>query len=104
MHGVLRRIFGIVPTLDLHGLGVRDALDETRAFLAEAHARRERRVRIVYGKGRGSPGGVGVLRQAVPAWIEQNATEWVDHFERQLDASGNDGAMLVYLKRPARTQ
>lgn len=99
MRGVLRQLFGLVPTLDLHGLRVRPALDETRKFLEEAHARGEPKVRIVYGKGRGSPGGVGVLRQAVPAWIEQNATSWVDRFERQLDGSGDDGAMVVYLKR-----
>jgi DNA-nicking Smr family endonuclease len=98
MRTLLRTLFGIVPTLDLHGLGVRPALDETRAFLEEAHARGERRVRIVYGKGRGSRGGVGVLRQAVPAWIEQNATQWVERFERQLDASGDDGAMMIWLR------
>jgi len=99
MAGILRRLFGIVPTLDLHGLGVRAALEETRDFLEEAHARGESRVRIIYGKGRGSPGGVGVLRQAVPAWIEQNASAWVDRFERQLDASGDDGAMMIWLRR-----
>ncbi|MBM4265421.1 MAG: Smr/MutS family protein [Deltaproteobacteria bacterium] len=98
MRSLLRRLFGIVPTLDLHGLGVREALDETRAFLSEARARGEPQVRIVYGKGRGSPGGVGVLRQAVPAWIEQNAGDWVERFERQLDGSGNDGAMRVWLR------
>ncbi len=99
MHALLRNLLGIVPTLDLHGLGVRQALDETRAFLEEAHARGERRVRIVYGKGRGSPGGVGVLRRAVPAWIEQNASRWVERFERSLDDSGNDGAMNVWIRR-----
>jgi DNA-nicking Smr family endonuclease len=57
-------------------------------------------VRIVYGKGRGSPGGFGALRQAVPAWIEQHATDRVARFERQLDRDGNDGAMLVWLRRP----
>lgn len=96
---ILRHVFGIVPTLDLHGLGVRPALDETRKFLEEAHARGEPRVRIVYGKGRRSPGGIGVLRQAVPAWMEQNATHWVDRFERQLDASGDDGAMIVHMRK-----
>lgn len=98
MHEFVRKLFGIVPTLDLHGLGVRPALDETGKFLEEAYERRVRRVRIVYGKGRGSPGGVGVLRQAVPAWIEQNARGWVERFERQLDASGDDGAMLVWIR------
>ncbi|MDG2308730.1 MAG: Smr/MutS family protein [Candidatus Binatia bacterium] len=98
MHGLLRRLFGIVPTLDLHGFGVRPALDATKKFLEEAHARGEPEVRIIYGKGKGSPGGIGVLRQAVPAWIEQNAREQVDHFERQLDRSGDDGAMIVFLR------
>lgn len=100
MRSLLRRIFGIVPTLDLHGLGVRRSLDETRDFLAAAHEAGEPQVRIVYGKGRGSPGGVGVLRQAVPAWIEQNAGDWVARFERVLDSSGDDGAMMVWLHPP----
>lgn len=98
MRQILRSLFGIVPTLDLHGLGVPDALDRTRAFLEEAHAHGATRVRIVYGKGRDSPGGVGVLRRAVPAWIEQHGSPWVDRFERQLDATGNDGAMVVWLR------
>lgn len=101
LRAIFRQFFGIIPTLDLHGLRVRPALDETRYFLEQAFEQGEPEVRIVYGKGHGSPGGIGVLRQAVPAWIEQNATQWVDHFERQLDASGHDGSMRVFLK--ART-
>lgn len=93
----LRSLLGIVPTLDLHGLGVRAALAETETFLREAQRSGEREVRIVYGKGRGSPGGVGVLRQAVPAWIEQHGGEWVERFERQLDDRGEDGAMRLWL-------
>ena len=99
MYNLLRRLFALEPTLDLHGFGVRAALDATRRFLEEAHAAGEGSVRIIYGKGRGSPGGIGVLRQAVPAWIEQNAGQWVERFERQLDASGNDGAMRIWLRR-----
>lgn len=96
---LLRNVFGVVPTLDLHGLGVRDALAETEGFLREAHAAGETEVRIVYGKGRGSPGGVGVLRQAIPAWLEQHGGVWVERFERAVDADGNDGAMRVWLRR-----
>ena len=91
-------MFGLVPTLDLHGLGVRDAIDETGRFVAEMAARGEREVRIVYGKGRGSPGGVGVLRQAIPAWLEQHGGDSVERFEREVDADGNDGAMRVWLR------
>ncbi len=93
-------LFGAVPTLDLHGFRVRHALDATREFLREQQAAGAPQVRIIYGKGRGTPGGLGVLRQAVPAWIEQNAGIWVDRFERDLDASGNDGAMRIWLRPP----
>ena len=91
-------MFGLVPTLDLHGLGVRDAIAETERFVAAMAARGEPEIRVVYGKGRGSPGGVGVLRQAVPAWLEQHGGPWVESFEREIDADGNDGAMRVWLR------
>ena len=94
----MRAVFHRVPTLDLHGLGVRDAIAETECFVAEMAARGEPEVRIVYGKGRGSPGGVGVLRQAIPAWLEQHGGARVVRFEREIDADGNDGAMHVWLR------
>ena len=96
---LLRSLFGVVPTLDLHGLGVKDALAATERFLREGYERGESEVRIVYGKGRGTPGGIGVLRQAVPAWIEQHASDLVERFERQLDESGHDGSMRLWLRR-----
>jgi DNA-nicking Smr family endonuclease len=99
LRALIRSLLGVVPTLDLHGLGVKQALDATERFLREAHERGASEVRIVYGKGRGSPGGIGVLRQAIPAWIEQHGSAWVDRFERQLDDSGNDGAMRIWLRR-----
>lgn len=94
---LIARLFGIVPTLDLHGLGVPRALSETDRFLDDAVRLGAERVRIVYGKGRGSPGGVGVLRQAIPAWLEQHGRGRIARFERQLDPDGNDGAMIVWL-------
>jgi hypothetical protein len=88
---LLREVFGLVPALDLHGLGVRDALAETERFLHEMAARGEREVRIVYGKGRGSPGGVGVLRQAIPAWLSAR-DGLVRRAGAQIDRDSNDGA------------
>lgn len=96
---MLRGLLGIVPTLDLHGYGVRDAIALTERFVREMAQAGEREVRIVYGKGRGTPGGVGVLRQAIPAWLEQHGAPWVERFEREVDVDGNDGAMRVWLKR-----
>ena len=95
----LQTLLGIVPTLDLHGMKVREALAETERFVRWAHESGEREIKVVYGKGRGSPGGVGVLRQAIPAWLEQHGGEWIERFERQLDDSGNDGSMRIWLRR-----
>ena len=93
----LRRL-GFYPTLDLHGFRVPEALAASDAFLSDAWASGEPQIRIIYGKGRGTPGGLGVLRQAVPAWIEQHATDRVLRFERDLDSSGEDGALRIWLR------
>ncbi|MBY0275968.1 Smr/MutS family protein [Candidatus Binatia bacterium] len=90
-----------MPVLDLHGLGVRAAIAATERFVAEMAARGEREVRIVYGKGRGSPGGVGVLREAIPAWLEQHG-DHVERMSREIDRDGNDGAMRVWLRATPR--
>lgn len=93
----LRDLFGIAPTLDLHGLGVREALGETERFLRAAQARGVPVVRIVYGKGHGSPGGRGVLREVVPRWLERDGGVLVACYRRLPDAGGGDGAVEVRL-------
>lgn len=95
---LLREFLGIVPTLDLHGLGVRDALAETERFVRAAHDAGERQIRIVYGKGKGSEGGRGVLRDVIPRWLETDGQVWVERCERRPDASGVDGRMDVWLR------
>jgi DNA-nicking Smr family endonuclease len=90
---ILREALGILPTLDLHGLGVKEALAETERFLREAQSQRMSSLRIVYGKGHGSPGGRGVLREVVPRWLEGEGHELIRRYERCPDASGADGAV-----------
>jgi len=90
----------IVPTLDLHGLSVKEAIAETKAFLEMSQRGRIRQVRIVYGKGLGSPGGQGVLRQVIPSWFENEGSVYVESFQREVDALGGDGSVLVFLKKP----
>ncbi len=99
VRALLRELFGIVPTLDLHGLGVRDALAETERFLREASAQQVRMIRIVYGKGHGSPGGRGVLRDVIPHWLEHEGQAFVDRYERRPDASGADGGVIVWVRK-----
>jgi len=101
IRAAIRAALGIVPTLDLHGLGIRAAVAATEDFLVAARERGERQVRIVYGKGCGSPGGRGVLREVIPHWLAGEGTALVTHFERQPDHSGADGGALVWLREPA---
>ena len=97
---LVREALGIMPTLDLHGLGVRDALRETEQFLRDAQEIGLGSVRIVYGKGRRSSSGRGVLREVVPRWLDGDGRVFVRRWERRPDQSGADGGMIVWV-RPA---
>ncbi len=98
LRATLREFFGITPTLDLHGLGVQDAVEQVERFLRQAQANGETVVRIVYGKGRGSPGGRGVLREVIPHWLEHEGAALVERYERMPDATGADGAAKVWVR------
>lgn len=95
---LVREALGIMPTLDLHGLGVRDALRETEQFLREAQEIGLGSVRIVYGKGRRSHSGRGVLREVVPRWLDTTGRSYIRRWERRPDASGVDGGMIVWIR------
>ena len=88
---------GGVPVLDLHGYGVKDALAATERFLGEAIEADVPEVRIVYGKGRGSPGGRGVLCEVIPRWLAHEGSRFVASATPEPDASGADGAIRVRL-------
>jgi DNA-nicking Smr family endonuclease len=94
----IRTLFGIVPALDLHGLGVQEALAETELFLRAAQVAGEPVVRIVYGKGLRSPGGRGVLREVIPHWLENEGKNLVHGFERLPDHTGADGSVRVWVR------
>jgi len=86
------------PVLDLHGLGVQDALAATERFLGEAQAAGVSEVRIVYGKGRGSPGGRGVLREVIPRWLGGDGRRYVEAAVPDTDGRGEDGAIRVSVR------
>lgn len=94
----LRRLFtaawpDTAPEIDLHGLRVPEALAAVRNALAAARRAGAPRLRIVCGKGRGSPGGKGVLREAVAGWLEANG--YSGRYRREVDRDGRDGALSV---------
>lgn len=91
---------GNKPTLDLHGLSVKAALDETQKFVERSYRMGVPSVRIIYGKGLGSPGGRGILREIIPKWCKQEGQEYIASFQREIDPTGGDGSLIVILKKP----
>lgn len=81
--------------LDLHGMHRDEARHHVAAFLAECLAHDCRCVRIVHGKGHGSPGRIPVLKRLVLGWLAQRQ-EVLAYCQARL-AEGGAGAVIVLL-------
>ncbi len=92
--------FPVDGRLDLHGLGAAEARTTLEAYLREMRAKRERCVLVIHGKGTHSPGGVGILRGELSAWLsEGRAAASVDAFATAHGEDGGEGATYVLLRR-----
>jgi DNA-nicking Smr family endonuclease len=88
----------IEATLDLHGLTQAEAHASLDRFVRAAVARGARTVLVVTGKGRGE--GVGVLRAAVPRWLNEAALrEHLLAFAPARPEHGGAGALYILLRR-----
>jgi len=94
-----RGAWSIQAQLDLHGLRRDEAREQLGAFLREADRHGLRCVRVIHGKGNGSPGREPVLKAKVKSWLVQKSE--VIAFAQARAADGGHGALLVLL-RPAR--
>jgi DNA-nicking Smr family endonuclease len=65
-------------------------------FIREAHRRGQRCVRVVHGKGHGSPGKQPVLKGKVQRWLGQHAG--VLAFTQASAPQGGAGALIVLLR------
>lgn len=75
---------GGVPTVDLHGLHVAEALDIIDWMVAEQRRRRSRRLRVVVGVGQHGHGG-GRLPAAVRRHLEQQGLPFSETYEGLLE-------------------
>lgn len=82
--------------LDLHGLTREDARAALSRFLAASLQRGARCVRVIHGKGLGSPGGVSILKQLSRGWLAQR--EEILAFCQAGPTQGGSGALLVLLR------
>jgi DNA-nicking Smr family endonuclease len=82
--------------IDLHGLRREDAREALSAFIREAFRQGIRCVRVVHGKGLGSPGKTPVLKGRVHSWLIQKSE--VLAFVQARGDEGGAGALVVLLK------
>ena len=88
--------WSIQGEIDLHGLRREEAREALSSFVREAHRRGWRCVRVVHGKGLGSPGKTPVLKGKVQSWLIQK-TEVLAFVQARAD-EGGAGALVVLLK------
>lgn len=88
--------WSIQRQLDLHGLRVDEAREALGQFIRHAHKTGLRCVRVVHGKGLGSPGKSPVLKSRVQRWLVQKNEVLAFVQARPMD--GGAGALVVLLK------
>ncbi len=88
--------WAIQAELDLHGMRRDAAREAVSGFLREAGQRGWRCLRVVHGKGHGSPGREPVLKGKVQRWLGQSHA--VLAFAQATAPEGGSGALLVLLR------
>jgi DNA-nicking Smr family endonuclease len=96
-----RGVWAVQAQLDLHGLRRDEAREALARFLREAGRTGCRCVRVVHGKGHGSPGREPVLKDKVKRWLVQKNE--VIAFTQARAAQGGAGALIVLLASAPRT-
>lgn len=99
---VVRRLrrgqWAIQAQIDLHGLRRDEARESLQAFLRLSRRMGHRCVRVIHGKGLGSPGKSPVLKSRVRAWLVQSRA--VLAFVQARASQGGHGAVIVLLAPP----
>ena len=91
-----RGVWAVQAELDLHGLRIADAREALAHFIREAQKQGWRCLRVVHGKGLGSPGKTPVLKSRVHSWLMQKSE--VLAYVQAKPADGGAGALLVLLQ------
>ncbi len=86
----------IQAQIDLHGLRRDEARERLSEFVRDSVAQQRRCVRVVHGKGLGSPGREPVLKGRVHSWLVQK--QEVLAFVQARPAEGGNGALVVLLR------
>ncbi len=91
-----RGTWSIQAQIDLHGMRRDEAREQLGQFLRDAVKHGLRCLRIVHGKGNGSPGREPVLKTKVHNWLAQK--QEVIAFVQARGSEGGSGALVVLLQ------
>ena len=102
--GVLRDLrrgrWVVQDEIDLHGLNRDEARHLLATCMAESLHQGKRCIRVVHGKGLGSPQRISILRQLVRGWLMQR-NEVLAYCQAK-PQDGGEGALLVLLRSPKK--
>ena len=94
----------IEARLDLHGMTQGEAHDRLAGFIRRAVSAGKRNVLVITGKGFKASGETGVLRQAVPRWLnEPGLRNYIVALRHAQPKDGGEGALYVLLRRERET-
>ena len=94
-----RGVWATQAKIDLHGLRRDQAREQLAGFLRACVQAGLRCVRVIHGKGTGSPGRQGVLKAKVKGWLAQR--QEVLAFTQARPVDGGQGALMVLLEGDA---
>ena len=92
--------WSIQGEIDLHGLRRDEAREAVASFILKAHQQGRRCLRVVHGKGHGSPGRQPILKAKVQRWLAQR--QEVIAFTQASGPEGGAGALIVLLGSKTR--
>lgn len=90
----------IQDEIDLHGLNRDEARQLLAGLMAACLHHGKRCVRVIHGKGHGSPQKLSILRQLVRGWLAQR--EEVLAYCQARPHDGGEGALIVLLRAPKK--
>lgn len=86
--------------LDLHGMNAEQAFTSLGEFIRDSYMQGRRCILLIPGRGKNSPEGYGVLREAVQAWLTRDPLKRVVlAFCTALPKHGGAGALYVLLRK-----
>lgn len=86
--------------IDLHGMVQDEARPALERFIENAWYEGKREVLVITGKGTRADGSIGVLRQAVPRWLNEAPNRLrITAFTHAAAKDGGEGALYVRIKR-----